>query len=297
MNIFISGSTSILASTIIESYFSREATLFILDDIPTDEHDIATALTSVTSGQAMDVVMILDGDEIFNTPITKRHLKTAPARKIQQTTAICRYFSDQSVKPNTLLLASSVSIYETVELSTSAENSRFGNSFVANYFRDLESATKSAEVSGIRVLHLRFGNILSRLSLPAYPKLPFYQNHITTMWQDKKCWTSWISREDAARAIYFLLENTNITSPVNVTSGRAVLKKDFLAIMAERFNLKKTPPLFIPILNALMGAEGASLFTVNANSVPVKLMGAGFSFENISMPEYFNGKEQSSAKG
>jgi NAD dependent epimerase/dehydratase family enzyme len=297
MNIFISGSSSILATTIIESYFSRQATLYILDDLPTDENDIATALTSVTSGQAMDVVMILDGDEVFNTQITRRHLKSAPARKIQQTKAISRYFSNQSAKPNTLLLASSVSIYETVELSTSAENSRFGSSFVANYFRDLESATKSAEVSGIRVLHLRFGNILSRLSLPAYPRLPLFNNYITTMWQDRKCWTSWISREDAVRAIYFLLENKNITSPVNVTSGRAVLKREFLALMAERFNLKKTPPLLIPILNALMGAEGASLFTVNANSVPVKLMAAGFSFENISMPEYLNSKEKSSAKG
>lgn len=294
MNIFISGSTSILATTIIESYFAREATLFILDDLPTDEVDIASALTSVTSGQAMDVVMILDGEEIFNTQITKRHLKTAPARKIQQTRAISRYFSNKSAKPNTLLLASSVSIYETVELSTSAENSRIGNSFVANYFRDLESATRPAEVSGIRVLHLRFGNILSRLSLPAYPRLTFFHKYIPTMWQDRKCWTSWISREDAARAIYFLLENKKVTSPVNITSGRAALKREFLAIMAERFNLKKTPPLLTPILNALIGEEGASLFTVNANSVPVKLMGAGFSFENISMPEYFNGKEQSS---
>lgn len=291
MNIFISGSTSILASAIIESYFGQEATLFIRDDLPTDEPEISAALASVTSGQVMDIVMILDGDEIFNTQITKGYINTVPVQKIKQTKAICRHFAHQLEKPATLLLASSVSLYATGEQSTSAESSELGSSFVANYFRELESATRPAEESGIRVLHLRFGNIVSRLSLPAYPRLPFFQKYITTMWQDRKRWSSWISREDATRAIYFLLENKTITTPVNVTSGRAVSKKDFLTVFTERFNLSRTPPLLMPMLTLLLGAEGASLFSVDANSVPEKLMKAGFSFENTSMPEYLNNKE------
>ena len=166
MNIFISGSTSILASTIIESYFGQEATLFIRDDLPADEIDISTAISSVTSGKAMDIVMILDGDEVFNTRITKHYIHTALDHKIKQTKAICHYFANQTEKPSTLLLASSVSLYATDEQRISAENSELGSNFVATYFRELESATRSAEESGIRVLHLRFGNILSRKSPP-----------------------------------------------------------------------------------------------------------------------------------
>ncbi len=290
MNIFISGSTSILASAIIESYFGQDATLFIRDDLPLDELEVSSAITSATSGQSMDIVMLLDGDEVFNTQITKQYIATEPAHKIKQTKAICRHFAAQSNKPDTLLLASSVSLYATGEQSTSAENSEVGSSFVAQYFQELESATLSAEESGIRVLHLRFGKILSRLSLPAYPRLPFFQKYIAAILQDRKRWTSWISQEDAIRAICFLLENKTITTPVNVTSGRAVSKRDFLAIFSERFNLKKTPPLMMPILSLFMGGEGASLFSVNSNSVPEKLMKAGFSFENTSMPEYLNGR-------
>ena len=290
MNIFISGSTSILASTIIESYFGQEATLFIRDDLPADEIDISTAISSVTSGKAMDIVMILDGDEVFNTRITKHYIHTALDHKIKQTKAICHYFANQTEKPSTLLLASSVSLYATDEQRISAENSELGSNFVATYFRELESATRSAEESGIRVLHLRFGNILSRKSPPSYPRLPFFQKYIATVWQDSKRWYSWISREDATRAISFLLENKDIVTPVNVTSGRAVSKKDFLAVLAERFNLLQTPPLPISIITLFVGAEGASLFSVDANSVPEKLMKAGFSFENTSMTEYLNGE-------
>lgn len=291
MNIFISGSTSILASAIIESYFDQDANLFIKDDLPEDESKLAESLAVITSKHTMDIVLLLDSDEIFNTPLTKRCLNSVPTQKIKQTKAICQYFAAQQHKPKALLLASSIAIYSSSEQSISAENSELGNNFIANYFKELESATRPAEENGIRVLHLRFGNILSKLSIPAYPRLPFFHCHITNIWQDKKRWTSWISCEDATRTIRFLLENEAITSPVNITSGRAVSKKDFLDTIAEKFHYSRTVPIPIPLLSLLFGPHKTSLFSVSTNSVPEKLMKAGFSFENTSMQEYLKDTE------
>lgn len=288
MNIFISGSTSILASAVIESYFGQESTLYIRDDLPDNEAEIHEALGYATAFRPMDVVMILDGDEVFNTGITRKYINTVPSKKIKEARAICRYFANQPDKPKILLLASSVSIYESGEEDTSAENTLLGADYPAKYFRKLELATKAAEDSGIRILHLRFGNVISKNCSPALPKLPFNQNYIPITWKDRKQWASWISREDAARAIIFLIKNEAVTSPVNVTSGRALSKKVFLSTIADRFNLKLTPPLINSLLSFIAGRDRAALYTANTNSVPEKLMKAGFSFENTSMPEYFN---------
>lgn len=292
MNIFISGSTSILASTLIESYFGQEATLFIRGDLPKDESAIPAALESTTAGRPMDVVIILDGDEIFNTRITRRYLESAPIQRIKQTQAVCHYFSGQSQKPGMLLLASSVAIYGHSGINASSENSRLGDGFHAKYFQELEAATDSAKKVGIRVLHLRFGNIISRTSQPTFPQLPVFKKLLPAVWHDKKREVSWISSEDAARAIWFIIENEKISNPVNITAEKPIHKKEFLSAIAEKFNLRRTFPLPPFLLNFLFSNDIAALYSLNCNSVPKKLRGAGFSFNDRSMVEYLTGGQE-----
>lgn len=288
MNIFIAGSSSILASTVIEAFFDEDMTLFIQDVLPSEPADIPAAITQTTAGQPIDVVMILNREEPFYSYMGKDAFSSLQSIQIDQVSAICRYFADISVKPSTLLLASSTRIYARDDFQPAGENGRLGEHFFANYFKKLEKSTKPAEEKGIRVLHLRLGKVLSRMIEPSLHFLPLLKESIPLFWRDDKRRISWVSQEDAVRAIDFLLKNQRITTPVNITSPSSIPKDTFQKIIAKQFGRKLTPTLPKKLVDISFSAEQASLYFADSDSRPVKLARSGFAFHDMTLQEYFN---------
>lgn len=290
MKIFIAGSSSILASAVIESYFSKNMTIFLQDVLPPESADIHEAIAQTTAGQKMDVVMILSGGEIFDGYMSKQEFSSLPNRQIEQISAICRYFSDISDKPSTLILASSTRIYARDDFQPAGENGKLGEHFMAEYFKKLENTTQPAEEKGIRVLHLRLGKVLSRQIEPFLHLLPYLKDSIPVFWRDDKRQISWVSQEDAVRAIDFLLENQKITTPINVTSPSSIPKDVFQKTIAAQFSRNLTPALPKKLVDISFSAEHASLYFADSDCRPVKLARAGFAFHDMTLQEYFNNR-------
>lgn len=285
MNIFIAGSSSILAAELVESFFRRKATIFLCDDLPRDDTAITAALEATTAGQAMDVVMILHGEDVFLNDL-KKFRRGKPSAVLQQTWAICHFFSQHNKKPQALLLASSVNIYGFASQETVDEDTPVGNGFVADYFSRLEAATRPAENTGIRVMHMRLGTIVCRSARPILPCLTLFSDYVAAMCYDAKGRTSWISKEDALAAINFLLENEEIRSPVNITSGDFPSRKDLLNTLKRHHNINIMLPIPRSLLQGILGKHRASLYCMSTMAMPVKLLQAGFLIQNISLSEY-----------
>ena len=288
MNIFISGSSSILASAVIEACFEKNKTMFIQDILPADAKDIPAAITRTTAGKTMDVVMILSGEQLFDGYLNKNEFASTPSAQVKQVSALCQYFADLNEKPATLLLASSTRIYARDTLQPAGENGRLGDHYLANYFKKIENATKPAEQKGIRVLHLRLGKVLSRQVEPSLHFLPIFHGSVPLFWQDDKRRISWVSQEDAVRAIDFLLENRKITTPVNITSPSSIPKDTFHRELASQFGRKLTPALPKKLIDISLNAERASLYFADSDCQPVKLSRAGFAFHDLTLQEYFH---------
>lgn len=288
MNIFILGSSTILASAVIKSCFDQKRNLFIQDILPDNPRDIPAAIAQTTAGKPMNVVMIFGGEEVFAGVLNGKRFLSLQDSQVKNIRTICHYFANLDEKPATLLIASSTRIYARDELQPAGENGRLGDHYLAGYFKQIENATKPAEEKGIRVLHLRLGKVLSRLVEPPLHFLPIFHGSLPLFWRDKQRRISWVSQEDAVRAITFLLENTRITTPINITSPSSVPKDFFYRAIADKFCRKLTPTLPEKLVNITFSAEHASLYFADSDSSPVKLSRAGFAFHDLTVQEYFH---------
>ncbi|MBM9603087.1 DUF1731 domain-containing protein [Desulfopila inferna] len=286
MNVFISGSSSILASALIESYFQKGCTLFINDEMPEESETTTDFLEKITNGQHMDLVLLLHGEDFLTGGLSRSNLRRRAKLQIQYTTSICQYFSSLPRKPQTILLGSSALIYQQAMQEMAVENSPAGGDFPADLFQHLESSTRSAEMSGIRVLHLRFGQLVSRTAEPAFPRLPLFRHFVPSVFQESKCMISWVSQEDAIRAIAYILQEEGISSPVNITSGDVLPRSEFFKTAVAKFNLRRTFPLPASLIRLLSGREAADFLKASTRVIPLKLMESGFLFEDISLQEY-----------
>lgn len=286
MNIFISGSTSILAATLIEHFFRQGHVLYVEDTLPDNPLDALQSVRNITAGQPMDLVFLLHAEEIFASRLSRFSLPEKAEDIVAHTEALCRYFASCTVKPQAIFCASSVHIYRHRQEEKSYDSSPTGTGFPAEFFSQLESVAAPTRQSNIRVLDLRLGRLVSRRSEPAFPRLPLRARAIACSFNEKAIGMSWVSSEDALRAILFLLENEHIDGAVNVTSGDILSRAEFNDIIISRFRLRRTSPIGAKVLRLIGGKEAAGLLLSGSRAVPFKLLEAGFFFEDISLQEY-----------
>ncbi len=287
MHILLSGFPSLLGSAIMESFFNSGHTLHSFPLQTPQGADIEKTLDEKTGGQHMALVVLLAGEELLNATFTKSKIVKHCADQIEINERVCNYFAKKHRKPKIILSVSSVFYYTNAQNEPASESSNYGTGFLANYFKKLENVTKLAEKSGIRVVHLRLGKVISKSTEPVFPKIPFLRKSIPAIFHDKSRLMSWISQEDAVRAIYFICKNKRLSGPINIVSGDTVSKDEFNKLIAKEFSLRKTPPLPTYLLKIILGEETTCLFKASTRAIPVKLMKAGFLFNNISIEEYY----------
>ncbi len=287
MHIFLSGSISVLGTAIMESFFNSGHTLHSFPLLTPQGSDIEKTLDEKTGGLNMDLVVLLAGEELLNITCTKSKIVKHCADQIEVNERVCNYSAKKNIKPKIIFSVSSVFYYTNAQNKPASESSNYGTGFVANYFKKLEHVTELAEKSGIRVVHLRLGKVISKSTEPVFPKLPFLRKFIPTIFHDKSRLMSWVSQEDAVRAIYFICKNKSLSGPINIVSGDTVSKDEFNSLIAKEFSLHKTLPLPTYLLKIILGEETTCLLKVSTRAIPVKLMEAGFLFKNISIEEYY----------
>src|SRR5207244_3102252 len=90
-----------------------------------------------------------------------------------------------------------------------------------------ERATRPLEEVGCRVVHMRFGIILSPNGGALKKMLPAFKIGLGGPLGEGTQWMSWISLEDVVRAILFLLDHAAARGPVNIVTPNPVTSAEF----------------------------------------------------------------------
>ena len=163
------------------------------------------------------------------------------------------------------------------------ERSGPGNGFLADTAVEWESATKNAKKAGIRVVNARFGLIISRKGgLLKTLKIPFrfaLGGHLG----DGSQWWPWISLDDAANCLSFLIKKDDISGAVNVTSPSPVRNCELTSAISNVlskpawFNLPKS------LIKITLGQMGTETMLHSQRALPKVLLDAGFRwhYENL----------------
>jgi uncharacterized protein (TIGR01777 family) len=189
-----------------------------------------------------------------------------------------------SAPPRAFLSASAVGIYgdrgDEVLTESSAPGQR---GFLVEVAKAMEGAAQEAATFGARVVTLRFGIVLGSDG-GAFPRLVrLFRFGLGGRLGSGKQWWSWITRDDAVRAIMFILQQDQLRGPVNLTAPHPVTNAEFTSALARAV---RRPAFFHApafALRLLLGELAEELFLASARVIPQRLEQAGFEFQDRSL--------------
>lgn len=282
MDICIADTSTQLGSLITELLANRGHTLSCLSQEDPYGNNLSQKLQTLTSGRQIDMVVLpalaYPGKE--GAPV-----ETEANREISLCQCITDHFSSLARKPQLLICLSSIAYYGNTENTEQIqEGSKAGKTAEALFFESVEKTTAVAGKAQIRTVILRPGVIVSPDSHGILKGR--HRSHIRRYFDDSKQLLPWVSRNDAIRAISFILDDSTICGPVNLVSGDVITRLEMGTMLKEHFAVPATPPL-PSFLARVLHHPGKDLLPRNLpKAAPLLLMNKGFLFQDISLLEY-----------
>jgi uncharacterized protein (TIGR01777 family) len=181
-------------------------------------------------------------------------------------------------KPSVLVCASAIGIYGDRGDEVLTEDSLPGSGFLPGLCLAWEKATQPATDAGIRVVHLRFGVVLSSQGGALAQMLPVFRAGLGGRLGSGRQWISWVALADVTRTIEFVLETKGISGPVNVVAPNPVTNLQFTRALARA--LRRPAALRVPsfALRLALGEMAEATILQSERVIPARLSAAGFHF-------------------
>jgi len=228
----------------------------------------------------IDIVINLAGEGIASKYWTEKQKKEILNSRVQSTKCLVEAIKKTSTQPRLFINASATGIYKGSEAELLNENSDFDNDFLATVCKAWEEEASEISKLNIRTVHARFGiifgkdgGILKKMLLP-------FKLCLGGKLGNGKQFMSWISINDAVRAIDFIIENENIAGPVNLTSPHPITNENFTKTLAT--SIKRPAFLHVPqnILKYALGEMADELLLKSAPVIPQVLLDNNFEFKH-----------------
>jgi uncharacterized protein len=199
--------------------------------------------------------------------------------RVKPTHAIATLLAELRPKPAVLVCASAIGIYGKRGDELLDESSSPGSGFLPDVCLEWERATEPASEAGIRVVHLRFGVVLSPDGGALAQMLPVFRAGLGGRLGNGRQWISWVALPDVTRAIEFALETVSVAGPVNVVAPNPVTNLEFthsLGRALHRPTLLRVPAF---ALRLALGEMAEATVLESERVSPSRLSAAGFNFE------------------
>ncbi len=199
--------------------------------------------------------------------------------RVKPTHAIATLLAGLRPKPAVLVCASAIGIYGGRGDELLTESSLPGSGFLPEVCLAWEKATKPASDAGIRVVHLRFGVVLSPDGGALAQMLPVFRAGLGGRLGSGRQWISWVALPDAIRAIEFALETVGLARAVNVVAPNPVTNLEFTRSLGRA--LHRPTLLRVPAfaLRLALGEMAEATILQSERVLPARLSALGFEFE------------------
>lgn len=230
-----------------------------------------------------EIVVHLGGANIAEkrwTPARKAVLRDS---RIKTAGLISKSLAEMTRKPQVFICASAIGFYGDRGQEVLTEASEPGQGFLADLCAAWEAACEPAKLAGIRTVQARFGMVLDpQGGALSKMKGPFSLGLGGVAGSGKQM-MSWISLNDAVRALLYCANEPTLDGPVNLTHPQAVSNREFTKTLAGVLGRPAVMPLPRFAARLAMGEMADSLLFDSCHAVPEKLIEAGFQFEAVSL--------------
>jgi len=227
----------------------------------------------------LDTIINLAGENIATGRWNAEKKKLIRDSRIETTKYLVRLINEMKSRPSSLISASAIGFYGDRGYQILSEGSSRGRGFLSELCAEWESAANEAIKSGVRVINLRIGVVLSKRGGMLKEMLPFFRYNLGGKIGDGKQYISWIALEDLVDVIEFCLINKDIVGPVNAVTPFPVTNREFANLLAKklnRFSFLSLPAFAARIIYGEMADE---LLLSSTRVLPQKLIDYGFKFK------------------
>ncbi len=292
MRILISGSTGFVGSALIPFLTGAGHRITRLVRTSPQQLDADAVFWDSSSGildpqalEGVEAAIHLAGESIFRGRWTSAKKTRLRESRAQSTQLLCRTLASLEHPPAVLLSASAIGYYGDRGEELLDEHSSAGNGFLASLCQEWETATALAAHREIRVVHLRFGLILSpHGGALAMMLLPFRLGLGGRLGSGRQ-YMSWIALDDVLGAIQYALTTATLDGAVNVVSPQPVTNAEFTRILGRVLSRPTILPAPPAILRLALGEFADAALLASSRVLPTKLLTAGYQFRHPALHE------------
>ena len=251
MHVLVTGSNGFVGEVLVNSLIrdGHRVTTLVRGEAPEVRQinrirwDPGADTMDLSTAGHVDAVVHLGGVGIAAKRWSPEHKAAIRNSRVHGTRLLSKAVAAMDPKPPVMVVASAMGYYGDRGDDVLTEESGPGEGFLAEVGVEWERAADLAREAGIRVAHMRFGNVLGRDGgMVPRLKMPYLTGFAGPIGSGKQWWP-WIAVEDAARAIRFAIDKTEISGPVNVSAPGITRQKEF----AKKFAGALNRPSFMPL--------------------------------------------------
>ncbi len=283
MRIAVSGSSGLVGSALVSFLTAAGDEVIRLVRTSLTGGDVqwnpALGVKDLSRLEGVDAVVHLAGENIAAGRWTPQRKDAIRRSRVEGTRQLCESLGRLSRRPKVLISASAIGYYGDRGNEILTEGSSPGKDFLAQVCREWEAATEPASRAGIRVVHLRFGMILSPAGGALQKMLvPFRLGAGGRMGSGAQ-YVSWIAIDDAIGAIHHAVCTESLERAVNGVAPTPVLNAEFTRTLARVLSRPAVLPIPSVAARLAFGEMADALLLASARVVPTRLQASGYRFQ------------------
>jgi uncharacterized protein (TIGR01777 family) len=287
--ILLTGSSGFIGTSLVRTLTQNRISTIILRRSPIQGAGAESqalwdpyAATPMSRPQVLDGITAavhLSGANLAGRRWTSAYKAELFNSRVTPTRALATLLAGLRSKPEVLVCASAIGIYGERADEELTEASLPGSGFLPDLCLAWERATQPAEDAGIRIVHFRFGVVLSPQGGALKQMLPVFRAGLGGRCLIGRQWISWIALPDVTRAIEFLIKNRSVAGPVNVVAPNPVTNLEFTRSLARALHRPAALPVPALALRLAFGEMAEATILRSERALPARLNAAGFDFE------------------
>jgi uncharacterized protein (TIGR01777 family) len=226
----------------------------------------------------VNAVIHLAGEPLLGLRWTAEKKREILESRVKGTELIARTMAELHSGPTTLISASCVGFYGDRGDEILTEESRPGRGFLAEVYRAWEGATARAERSGVRVVNVRTGFVLSPTGGALGNLLLPFKLGMGGRIGSGRQYLPWIDLDDELGLIYHALMNGDVRGPLNLTAPHPVPQATFATTLGRVLARPTVVPMPALAVKALFGEMGEETLLSGQRVRPLRADESGYRF-------------------
>lgn len=284
MKIAVTGASGLIGSALVPHLRARGDHVLRLvrrQAVAPDEvrWDPIAGTVDVEALAGIDAVVHLAGAGVGDRRWTDAYKQTILDSRVNGTHTIVKAMTALDPRPHTLVAGSAIGWYGDTGDQAVDESAPAGSGFLADVVRAWEAAADPAIQAGIRVTHARTGLVVSSQGGAWQRLFPIFKAGLGGKLGSGQQYWSWISLRDEVAALAYLLDNSELSGPVNLTGPDPVTNAAVTQVMGRVLH---RPTVFAVPAFALKTVLGEFSTEVlgSARVVPAVLADADFTWQD-----------------